>query len=225
MVAGALLRRHLTASQRAALAVKLDEVRTVRETAARRQIGTRFRRADDPASTVGQDLGRPQPQRTREAVAEIAGVSHETARQALDLKQHAPDLFEQVAKGRKTVHGAANEMRRRRGGGDGRRTKLGGRRTTGHHRPKATPGSVPQAEAGADVWSKVGADGQRAARKWDPERQIAALLREARDVHENQTALRAFPPPIRERLIGQLEEVARLCTATASMVRAKGDRE
>jgi ParB-like chromosome segregation protein Spo0J len=220
MVAGALLRRHLTASQRAALAVKLAEVREAREEAAKRQAASRFRPADRPAGTVGQDLGPPQKRRTRDAVADAAGVSHETAREALELERHAPDLLDQVAKGKKTVHAAAKEMQRRRSGGSAppaRRRKRSARSGT------ATAAS---GEATGTAWtmsSPTPGEAPRTIRKWAPMSQVKAMLAEAKDLHESQLGMKAFYREVREQLIAGLEETARLCAEIVATIRSAED--
>ena len=137
MLSSAVLRRHLTPGQRVALAAKLDKVRIAKFLEPAPKATTELPPAGAPEGAVGQDLGRRRPQRAREALAKATGVSHETARQALDLEKHAPDLLEEVVQGRKTVHAATQELKRRKGGRKGR--------TEGHSARRVPPADPPQA--------------------------------------------------------------------------------
>jgi N6-adenosine-specific RNA methylase IME4 len=95
MLLGALTRRHLSESQRAAAVVQLDRVQRLR-----RQT-RRGRRATLP--------GRP-----RELAAELAAASARTVQDALTVHDEDRELFERVLAGELPAHRAAEQVRRRR---------------------------------------------------------------------------------------------------------------
>jgi N6-adenosine-specific RNA methylase IME4 len=104
MLLAALSRRQLTASQRAALALELDEHREQRERAKERQ------RANLRQNTEVATLP-PRCERSREVAARVAGVSPRTVQDA-ETARHDPELFEQVKQGRMPAHAAARRVRR-----------------------------------------------------------------------------------------------------------------
>jgi ParB-like chromosome segregation protein Spo0J len=211
MVAGALLRRHLTASQRAALAVKLAAIRAVREEAEQRQIATRFGHVKERQDTVGQDLGRPQAQRTREAIADVAGVSHETARQALDLGQHAPDLLDEVANGKKTVHAAAQEMKRRRAGPE--KEKI----ASGSHEPRRRRSANAPTESPDDVAGRKPVDARELVA--DLDRALTTMHRAVEAATKRHVELREeLPDQAGKRLERRLRRVAGELTILAEFL-------
>lgn len=106
----ALERRHLSASQRAALVVELAEVQELAERARLRQranlrIGTgESERASLPA----------RGERTRELAARKGGVSARIVQDALTVHREDPVLFAQVKAGRIAVDVAARRVRQAR---------------------------------------------------------------------------------------------------------------
>jgi N6-adenosine-specific RNA methylase IME4/ParB-like chromosome segregation protein Spo0J len=103
IVRAALHRRHLSASQRAALAVELEEFRRAE---ARRNSG---RRRSAEVATLP-----PQKGRTRELGALLVGVAPRTVQDAATVRDADPELFAQVKAGRIPVHRAAKRVRRER---------------------------------------------------------------------------------------------------------------
>jgi N6-adenosine-specific RNA methylase IME4 len=105
MLLAALSRRQLTASQRAALALELDEHREQRERAKERQ------RANLHQNTEVATLP-PRSERSRDTAARAAGVSPRTVQDAETVRVNNPELFEQVKQGRIPAHAAARRVRR-----------------------------------------------------------------------------------------------------------------
>jgi N6-adenosine-specific RNA methylase IME4 len=103
----ALHRRHLDASQRAALALKLVEVEAVRAAAQRRQRANLRRGAE-----VATLPARSAEGRTRDRIAEVAGVSPRTAQDAITVFEHDPAIFERVMRGEVSANRAASKVRR-----------------------------------------------------------------------------------------------------------------
>jgi N6-adenosine-specific RNA methylase IME4 len=104
IILAALQRRHLSASQRAALALELDRYRELKTTAEQRRRQNLRQHADE--------AGSPPRGRTREQVAAWAGVSPRTVQDAATVQQHDPDLFEQVKAGQLAADLAARRVRR-----------------------------------------------------------------------------------------------------------------
>lgn len=107
MLLAALQRRHLSASQRAALAVELDSYRQLREQAQQRSLANL--RQNQPDTEVA---GLPPRGKTRELAANQAGVSPRTVQDAATVRAHDPELFEQVKAGRIAADHAARRVRR-----------------------------------------------------------------------------------------------------------------
>ena len=105
MVSMAINRRQLTASQRAAVAVELDEYRTEREQATLRQRANLNQHAE--VATLP-----PRGERSRDLAARAAGTSPRTVQDAATVRAHDPALFEQVKTGRLPAHTAARRVRR-----------------------------------------------------------------------------------------------------------------
>jgi N6-adenosine-specific RNA methylase IME4 len=107
LLLAALQRRHLTASQRAALVVELDQYRQTREAAEKRRL----------ANLKGQPgvevAGLPPRGKTRDLAAGWAGVSGRTVGDAALVHDADPELFEQVKQGRLPVDRAARRIRQR----------------------------------------------------------------------------------------------------------------
>jgi N6-adenosine-specific RNA methylase IME4 len=122
MLRRALVRRQLSASQRAALAVKLADITALRAEAnerrhanLQRQTGQGVERAT-LLTQVGEPVERAglpaRGQRTRDHVARISGASPRTVQDALTVADHDPALFERVAAGEISVSTAASKVRR-----------------------------------------------------------------------------------------------------------------
>ena len=107
MVRAALARRHLTASQRGALAVELAAFQTARAEAVVRQRAN-LRQAPEVATLP------PRGERTRDAAARIANVSPRVVQDAAPVRDHDPALFERVRAGEIPAHKAARQVRRER---------------------------------------------------------------------------------------------------------------
>jgi N6-adenosine-specific RNA methylase IME4 len=127
MLRRALHRRQLTASQRAALAVKLADVASLREQAQLRQRANLRNRpagveraslpaAADPGALSEDAPGRAslpaRDGRTRDLVARISGASPRTVQDALTVAEHDPALFDRVAAGALSASTAASKVRR-----------------------------------------------------------------------------------------------------------------
>jgi N6-adenosine-specific RNA methylase IME4/ParB-like chromosome segregation protein Spo0J len=105
MLRAAIMRRQLTASQRAALVVERDHYRRLQAGARRRQ------RANLSQATEVATL--PPRGKTREFGARLAGVSGRTVQDAVTVREHDPELFERVKRGRVSAPVAARQVRRR----------------------------------------------------------------------------------------------------------------
>ena len=103
----ALRRRHLSASQRAALAIELEVYRLAREQAERRRLAN-LRPATEVATLP------PRGERTRELAARIAGVAARTVQDVATVREADPALFEAVKEGKLPAHRAAQQVRRAR---------------------------------------------------------------------------------------------------------------
>jgi N6-adenosine-specific RNA methylase IME4/ParB-like chromosome segregation protein Spo0J len=104
IILAALHHRHLSASQRAALALELDSYQQLRiEAETRRQ--QNLRQNTDAATS-------PPRGKTRDHVAAWAGVSARTVQDAATVHQHNPDLFEQIKSGELAADLAARRVRR-----------------------------------------------------------------------------------------------------------------
>lgn len=104
MLLAALRRRDLSASQRAALALELDEVeRAQAEALARKRAGSKDLRATLPEARL----------RPREVAARLAGASARTVQDALTVRDRDPELFAQIKKGVIPANQARLELTRR----------------------------------------------------------------------------------------------------------------
>lgn len=104
----ALQRRHLDASQRAALALKLAPFEELRAQGRERQ------QANLRQGTEVATLPARAPQgRTRDIVAKLAGASPRTVQDVLTVHEHDPELCEQILRGDRKANTAANEIRQR----------------------------------------------------------------------------------------------------------------
>jgi N6-adenosine-specific RNA methylase IME4 len=106
LFAAALQRRHLSASQKAALAVERDRYRQAREQARERQLGNLTIERVEVATL-------PPRGKTRDQAAAWAGVSARTIQDAATVQAADPELFEQVKHGRLPVDRAARQVRQR----------------------------------------------------------------------------------------------------------------
>jgi N6-adenosine-specific RNA methylase IME4 len=104
IILSALQRRHLTASQRAALALDLDQYRQLRADADKR------RRQNLRQNT--QRATSPLRGKTRDHVAAWAGVSPRTVQDAATVQRHDPELFERIKAGEIAADLAARRVRR-----------------------------------------------------------------------------------------------------------------
>ena len=104
VILAALQRRHLSASQRAALALELDRYRELK-TAAEQRSRQNLRQHADGA-------GSPPRGKTRDHVAAWAGVSARTVQDAATVQQHDPVLFERIKAGELAADLAVRKVRR-----------------------------------------------------------------------------------------------------------------
>src|SRR5919198_3094012 len=104
MLRAALLRRHLSQSQRAALALELLPVDELRAQARARQ------RANLRQTAEGATL--PPRGKTRDPLAAWAGVSARTLQDAASVRDRDPALFERVKRGDLAAHQAARRVQR-----------------------------------------------------------------------------------------------------------------
>jgi N6-adenosine-specific RNA methylase IME4 len=105
MLRAALLRRQLTPSQRAALALELERYREHRARARERQRAN-LRQGSEVATL-------PTRGRSREAAAAWAGVSARTVQDVVTVREHDRELFERVKRGELSGPLAARRVRRR----------------------------------------------------------------------------------------------------------------
>jgi N6-adenosine-specific RNA methylase IME4 len=107
LLRAAISRRHLTASQRAALAIELGMHIEAREASEARRLGNLKQNASEVATL-------PPRGKTRELIAELAGVSARTVQDAITTYEGDVGLFREVKEGRLAVAAAARRVRRRR---------------------------------------------------------------------------------------------------------------
>ena len=107
MVLAALRRRQLSASQRAAIALELDDYELV-------QVDARARQRANLRNTTEVAALPPRGEKTRELAARLAGVSARTVQDAAAVRAHDPVLFEQVKSGHIPAERAARRVRRAR---------------------------------------------------------------------------------------------------------------
>jgi len=105
----ALHRRHLDASQRAALALKLVNFEQLRAEAEERRRAN-LRRGPEVATLPARDEAAAQG-RTRELIATTAGTSPRTAQDVITVHEHDPKLYEQILRGERKANSAANQIR------------------------------------------------------------------------------------------------------------------
>ncbi len=106
MLRAALLRRDLSPSQRAALAIELEEQRRLRTAGKARRLAN-LRQNRSEVATL------PPRGKTRELAAAFAGVSPRTVQDAATVLKHDDALFERVKAGSVTASIAARKVRRR----------------------------------------------------------------------------------------------------------------
>ena len=106
MLLAAIQRRQLTPSQRAALAVELNDYRTRRDQARKRQLAN---------LRQNTEVATPPPRgKTRVHLAKLGGVGDRTIQDAITVFENDPELFDKVKHrtGNVTAHSAASEIRR-----------------------------------------------------------------------------------------------------------------
>lgn len=104
MLLGALQRRHLSQSQKAALAVQLDVCQHAR------RYGKKRSRANLHTGEVA--TLPPRGERSREIAARTAGVSPRLVQDAITIYDTDPDLFARVKAGELPLHRARRELTR-----------------------------------------------------------------------------------------------------------------
>jgi N6-adenosine-specific RNA methylase IME4 len=107
LVLAAIRRRHLNASQRAALALELEDYRRARAAGRKRQRANLAQYSEEATLP-------PRGERTRELGARLVGVSARTLQDAATVLEADPDLFAQMKAGRVPAHRAAKRIRRER---------------------------------------------------------------------------------------------------------------
>lgn len=113
MLRAALLRRHLTKSQAAALAVELEA--ELKAAAKERQIEGAIKGGRQARSKVPEKIPEASPKKnhageSREKAAAAAGVNPRYVSDAKQVKEKDPLLFEQVKNGKKTLSDAKREI-------------------------------------------------------------------------------------------------------------------
>jgi ParB-like chromosome segregation protein Spo0J len=125
VIAKNLNRRHLNASQRAAVAT--EALPLFEEEAAKRRRATLKQGEQQPVSQIVDERGR-----AAEQAAKAAGTNRQYVSDAKKLKEEAPDLFVQVREGEKTIPQAKREAEQRQVAADhGKRD-----RTLEHRSPR-----------------------------------------------------------------------------------------
>lgn len=114
VVSANLHRRHLTASQRAAIAVDLLPY-FEKEARKRRSEGQERGRASRWGDVVPRKpaLDGSRDGRAATHAAKVVGVGSRTVQEAKRVKQDAPDLYEKVKNGKMSTSAASDEARRR----------------------------------------------------------------------------------------------------------------
>jgi N6-adenosine-specific RNA methylase IME4 len=107
LMLAALRRRHLSASQQAAVAIEIGVHREARAEAEQRRLANLKQNRSEVAAL-------PPRAKTRELIAEIAGVSPRTVQNALTVRDNDPLLFRQVLEGTLAADKAARQVCRRR---------------------------------------------------------------------------------------------------------------
>jgi N6-adenosine-specific RNA methylase IME4/ParB-like chromosome segregation protein Spo0J len=107
MLRSALRRRHLSASQKAALALELADYHLVCEQA------DKMRRANLRQATEVATLP-PRGERSREYAARVSGAGERTVQDAATVREADPALFEEIKAGTLPAHRAAQRVRRER---------------------------------------------------------------------------------------------------------------
>jgi N6-adenosine-specific RNA methylase IME4 len=107
MLRSALRRRHLSASQKAALALELADCQLVREQADKRRRAN-LRQATDVATLP------PRGERSREYAARVSGAGERTVQDAATVREADPTLFAAIKAGTLPAHRAAQRVRRER---------------------------------------------------------------------------------------------------------------
>ena len=107
MLRSALRRRHLSASQRAALALELADYHLVREQADKRRRAN-LRQTPDVATLP------PRGERSREYAARVSGAGPRTVQDAATVREADPALFKEIVAGTLPAHRAAQRVRRER---------------------------------------------------------------------------------------------------------------
>jgi N6-adenosine-specific RNA methylase IME4 len=105
MYKAVLERKHLSASQRAALALELDQHEQLRIQARKRQLAN-LRQNAEVASLP------PRGEKSCEAIARTAGCSPRVVQDAATVKDNDPELFEQLKGGEIAANTAARRVRR-----------------------------------------------------------------------------------------------------------------
>jgi N6-adenosine-specific RNA methylase IME4 len=104
ILSAALIRRQLSASQRAALAIKLINLTELRAAAKERSYANL--QPDTARATL------PTPGRTRDQIAQLAGTGQRTVQDVLDVYDHDPELFDRIVQGGLSGNIAASKVRR-----------------------------------------------------------------------------------------------------------------
>ncbi|MFW6456697.1 MAG: hypothetical protein ACOC0A_00220 [Planctomycetota bacterium] len=109
------MRRNLSSSQYAAIAVEADKIREQLETEARNRQGKRtdLEEDDQPCgkvSTMSDQKRESEGRKTREQLAERFNTNPRYVQDAMKLKEEVPDIFEQVKAGEKTISAAKKEL-------------------------------------------------------------------------------------------------------------------
>jgi N6-adenosine-specific RNA methylase IME4/ParB-like chromosome segregation protein Spo0J len=107
MLRSALRRRHLSASQKAALALELADYHLVRQQADQRRRAN-LRQATDVATSP------PRGERSREYAARVSGAGARTVQDAATVREADPALFAAIKAGTLPAHRAAQRVRRER---------------------------------------------------------------------------------------------------------------
>ena len=103
------VRRNLSAGQKAAVVLDMDEViNELVEAAAKSMQATQFKSKDD-----GRCTNAPATGRTSEIVANTANVSRRTVDQAIKVKEADPELYEHVKQGTISASAAYDRVKER----------------------------------------------------------------------------------------------------------------
>jgi len=108
-----LFRRHLSVTQRSAIAVDVQE--GLRDESHKRQLSHLKHQANQSVASLGP-IGPDDKERSVTTAARLMKVGETSIKRAARVKRDAPELFEQMKQGKSTIEAARRETAKRAGG-------------------------------------------------------------------------------------------------------------